>query len=90
MRRLRSRLAAAPMAAASCTEAAAQLRRVRATLRYPTPAAGITLRSTENHRIARPMNKLAAFAESRAAPTSAIDLPDIKVSAREIFGSTPT
>ncbi len=32
------------------------------------------------------MNKVAALAEARALPTSAIDLPDITVNAREVFG----
>jgi cobaltochelatase CobS len=32
------------------------------------------------------MTKIAALSEARATPTSAIDLPDIKVNAREIFG----
>jgi len=32
------------------------------------------------------MNKLAAVAENRSVPTSAINVPDIEVSARELFG----
>ena len=32
------------------------------------------------------MNNVAALAETRPSPTSAIDLPDTKVSAREVFG----
>ena len=32
------------------------------------------------------MNKVAAIAESRSTPTSAINMPDVVVSAREVFG----
>jgi len=40
-----------------------------------------------DYRTSWPMNKIATLAEARiGAPTSAIDMPDIVVSAREMFG----